>query len=123
MSTPERSGREGDQPLPVPGQGDIIAELIGLLEERRATGVRRYGRPLQAFNGRDASRDLEEELLDAAAYARQSGRERAATDLALVTLARRARGLDTEFGSVDAALEVADAVALKLGRNLEPKSA
>lgn len=114
---PERAGREGDQPLPVGGQGgDILGELVERLEERRATGLRRYGQPLRAFNGRDAARDLEDELLDGAAYARQVGREVAALELSVVALGRRVRGEDAEFGSVEAALEVADAVERKLAR-------
>lgn len=114
---PEREGREGDQPLPVEGQGgDLIGEVIDRLEERRAVGLRRYGKPLRAFNGREAPRDLEDELLDGAAYARQVGREMAALELAVVALARRVRGAAAEFGSVEAALEVAEAVELKLAR-------
>jgi hypothetical protein len=116
----ERAGREGDQPLPMAGQvGDILGELIDRLEERRAVGLKRYGRLLQAFNGRDASRDLEDELLDGAAYARQVGREVAALELAVLALARRVRGEAAEFGSVEAALEVAQAVELKLARQRE----
>lgn len=114
---PERAGREGDQPLPVVGQGgDILEELIERLRERQATGLRRYGQPLRILNGRDAARDLEDELLDGAAYARQVGRELAALELAVLALGRRVRGEDAEFGSVEAALEVAEAVEAKLAR-------
>lgn len=115
--SPERAGREGDQPLPVGGHGaDILGELVERLQERQVVGLRRYGRPLQAFNGRDAARDLEDELLDGAAYARQVGRELAALELAVVALGRRVAGRDAEFGSVEAALEVAEAVEAKLAR-------
>lgn len=114
---PERAGRKGDQPLPVAGLGeDILAELVERLQERQAVGLRRYGRPLRAFNGRDAARDLEDELLDGAAYARQVSRELAALELAVVALGRRVAGRDAEFGSVEAALEVAEAVEAKLAR-------
>lgn len=44
---------------------------------RRRIGIARYGRPLQAHNGRDALRDLREELLDALAYSEQEAVERA----------------------------------------------
>lgn len=114
---PERAGREGDQALPVEGHGgDILEELIERLEERRAVGLRRYGRPLRAFNGREAARDLEDELLDGAAYARQVAAELASLELSVVALGRRVRGDDAEFGSVEAALEVARAVEAKLAR-------
>ena len=78
--------RPGDQPLPVPTDGPgmhdlVIADLptdgtiwpeIGnMLAWRRDLGLARYGQPLQAWNGRDAVRDLLEECLDAMAYARQ----------------------------------------------------
>jgi len=117
VSIPERAGREGDQPLPFEGQGgDILGELIGRLEERRSVGLKRYGKPLQAFNGRDAARDLEDELLDGAAYARQVAAETHALELAVLALGRRVRGEDAEFGSVEAALEVAEAVERKLAR-------
>jgi hypothetical protein len=103
--------------LPIEGQGaDILGELIERLEERRATGLRRYGKPLRAFNGRDAARDLEDELLDGAAYARQVAAETYALELAVVAFGRHLRGEDAEFGSVEAALEVAAAVERKLAR-------
>lgn len=64
--------REGDQQLPVEGRGPAIAELVGIdLMNRMQVGIQRYGRPLQAFNGRSAKRDLYEELLDACCYIRQ----------------------------------------------------
>ncbi len=92
MSEPERAGREGDQALPVEGSGDIIGALIAQLEQRRAIGLRRYGRPLQAFNGRDVHRDHLDELLDAAAYAEQVRLEYRALWEAVRALGRKARG-------------------------------
>jgi hypothetical protein len=70
--------RPGDQPLPVPnGGGESIHSLvIEDIRARRELGVSRYGIPLQAHNGRDALRDLYEELLDACAYIRQVIEER-----------------------------------------------
>jgi hypothetical protein len=63
--------RPGDQPLPTEGQENVQDALIERIKERRALGVQRYGRPLQTFNGRVATRDLLEELLDGATYAMQ----------------------------------------------------
>lgn len=89
-----RRMRPGDQPLPVPNGGpsmhdlviadlecwpesdEVLAAVRGLLEERKRTGLERYGALLQAGNGRDARRDLLEELADAAVYARQLEEER-----------------------------------------------
>lgn len=65
--------REGDQPLPVGNDLPVVHELvIEDLRARLALGVRRYGQPLQPFNGRSALRDLYEEILDAAVYTRQA---------------------------------------------------
>lgn len=71
-------GAHVEQPAPVPSTGDVWQEVIDaeplavlreLYEARRALGIERYGVPLQRGNGRDTARDLEEELLDALAYA------------------------------------------------------
>lgn len=79
--------RPGDQRLPVEGQGEFShylviralrerfpgEEVLGRMcfdvEERRQLGIRRYGKALQAHNGRDVLLDLYEEVLDALAYA------------------------------------------------------
>jgi hypothetical protein len=64
--------RPGDQPLPVVNDElDIQSRVIADIEERRKVGIQRYGTALQPHNGRDALRDLYEELLDGAMYARQ----------------------------------------------------
>lgn len=89
--------RPGDQPLPLAGSGpsmhdlvcdDIrrrwasgviggapcapaIAAVCASLQERKKLGLQRYGQPLQAHNGREALRDLGEELADAVVYCRQ----------------------------------------------------
>lgn len=47
--------------------------------EREQVGIARYGTALQAGNGRDALRDLEEEILDGANYAKQAIVEAEAT--------------------------------------------
>lgn len=70
--------REGDQPLPVPQPDvpDVQTAVIRDIVARRELGISRYGTPLQPHNGRDALRDLYEELLDGAMYARQLMLER-----------------------------------------------
>jgi hypothetical protein len=86
--------RPGDQPLPKPGTGPDIQSLViedlqgrrnpsaqrvsGDIASRRLVGIERYGTALEANNGRDAVRDLYEELLDGATYARQVIEEGAA---------------------------------------------
>lgn len=76
-----------EQPAPVPNRwpgahDELIESLRDLkgpeaermrqeLAARRDLGRERYGTLLQPFNGRDALRDLLEEVLDAMAYAHQ----------------------------------------------------
>jgi len=73
---PERGGREGDsQALPTAYDSDKakIHELVQRdLQARMELGIRRYGTPLQAHNGRSALRDAYEESLDLAVYLRQA---------------------------------------------------
>ena len=45
--------------------------LLVVMEERRRLGLERYGSHLRYENGRSAKLDLQEELLDAYAYATQ----------------------------------------------------
>jgi hypothetical protein len=69
--------RPGDQPLPIPSDSpDVQSMVIDDLIQRRQLGIARYGTPLQPGNGRDAFRDLYEEILDAACYLRQLIAER-----------------------------------------------
>lgn len=68
--------REGDQPLPQPGQQDVFPAVIADLEARLALGMKRYGQPLQTHNGRDALRDAYEEALDLCVYLKQAILER-----------------------------------------------
>lgn len=70
---PEREGREGDtQPMPVGTDGPIMHEVvIEALAQRLEVGIRRYGQPLQAFNGRNAAQDAFEEVLDLSVYLAQ----------------------------------------------------
>lgn len=54
----------------------IVDLVIADLRARAAEGLRRYGTPLQAHNGRDALLDAYEEALDLCAYLRQALEER-----------------------------------------------
>lgn len=90
----KRRKRPGDQPLPSPNDGPSMHELVcedlwrdgaaGKLEDaviadmkaRKRLGLERYGSLLQAHNGRDALKDLYDELADASVYARQVMAER-----------------------------------------------
>lgn len=66
-----------EQPLPTRNSSPSVQSMvIADLETRLQVGIARYGTPLQPNNGRDALRDLYEELLDAACYARQLIAER-----------------------------------------------
>lgn len=73
----ELKHRPGDQPLPIRNDAaDIQSQVIADVEERRTVGISRYGTALQPHNGRDALRDLYEELLDGAMYVKQAMVER-----------------------------------------------
>lgn len=64
--------RDGDQPLPIiNGSTDIQTMVVADIADRRQVGISRYGTALQPHNGRDALRDLYEELLDGVMYVKQ----------------------------------------------------
>jgi hypothetical protein len=85
---PTRANRKHDQPLPEPNARPVMHEvLIDLVGKRLAIGVERYGTGLQPLNGRDAYRDLVEELVDAAVYTLQIQHERAEMLFRAVNLA------------------------------------
>lgn len=66
-----------EQPLPVGNDQPVIHRLVQAdLEQRLQLGIATYGQPLQPHNGRDALRDLYEELLDGACYIKQAMVER-----------------------------------------------
>ena len=71
---------ETEQPLPKPGGESVTDRLIERLLERQKKGIATYGRSLETFNGRDAIRDLEEELLDGLQYLTQVRLEREALE-------------------------------------------
>jgi transcriptional regulator with XRE-family HTH domain len=117
-------GAPAPQPAPSGGTGDCWADLIAYLpdhplrpemEARRAKGIATYGVPLGRGDGRDADRDLLEELLDAAVYAERLHLR----DLA-VQLLDIARGpaeyLAEEEAYLDQEEETAAAVAEALAR-------
>lgn len=67
------------QPDPVVNDGVRVHEVVARdVLERMELGMRRYGTPLQAFNGRDALWDAYEEAIDLACYLRQAIIEREA---------------------------------------------
>jgi hypothetical protein len=112
LHAPTRAGREGDQALPAPGVESVFAEVRRRLDERESVGVRRYGASLQTFNGRDACRDLEDELLDGLAYATQLRLEHRAVVEALLVLAGFAEGQS------DIGLTPSQRAAVELARKL-----
>lgn len=65
-----------DQPLPKPGGINVQAALRDALTEREEYGRRKYGRPLETHNGRDALTDAWEEALDLLTYLTQLRLER-----------------------------------------------
>ena len=85
------AARPGDQVKPVPNAGEsmhdvvvrdlspaadisrnpAIAEIIADVRARKQLGVDRYDSLLQAHNGRDALRDVCDELIDGACYCAQ----------------------------------------------------
>jgi hypothetical protein len=66
------------QPDPIPqGLVESIQHMVRMdLLEREDHGIKEYGTPLQANNGRDALQDAYEEALDLACYLKQAIVER-----------------------------------------------
>jgi hypothetical protein len=108
----ERPSDARDQPSPRPGGAQVMPaaqeaaraaglfDLADALAARAHLGEARYGRPLETRNGRDVLRDLEEEVVDAYAYATQAvmegyARARSAR-AALAEVWRAMRGLRPE---------------------------
>ena len=64
---------EHDQQLPASNDRPAIPDLvIADIRERKEWGTKKYGTPLQAFNGRDALLDAYNEVLDLAVYLKQA---------------------------------------------------
>lgn len=60
------------QPTPT-GEGTVIVDLVMKdLEDRKAFGIKKYGTPLRANNGRNALVDAYQEALDLCLYLRQA---------------------------------------------------
>jgi hypothetical protein len=66
------AGLSAYEPPPVAGDGDMWAEVISDMTERREFGLAKYGTPLQRWNGRNASVDAYQEVLDLIVYLRQA---------------------------------------------------
>lgn len=65
------------EPKPIPNQlPPVWALVIQDMVERDVLGREKYGTPLQPLNGREAIKDLYQEILDAAVYLRQEIWER-----------------------------------------------
>lgn len=74
---PVKPQREGDQPMPVANDKPAVWPIVMAdMQSRHELGIKRYGTPLQPFNGRDALRDAYEEALDLAVYLRTAIFER-----------------------------------------------
>lgn len=66
------------QPAPTPNNSTPICELvISDMHKRMEFGIKQYGVPLQAYNGRDGLVDAYEEALDMCVYLRKEIEERA----------------------------------------------
>lgn len=71
------------EPDPIPNNRPAVwALVVADMQARDAEGRRKYGTPLQPFNGRDALVDAYQEALDLVAYLRQAIAERDALDAA-----------------------------------------
>lgn len=81
-----------DQPAPTPNNRPAIWDLvIADMKARDKLGRKRYGTPLQAFNGRDGLWDAMEEAMDLVVYLRQVITEREANEHLEVHQFRAAR--------------------------------
>jgi len=63
------------QPQPQPVRPIADALMAEIAAEQDAKGLAKYGVPLSSHNGRDARRDLLQELYDAIGYGTQLGEE------------------------------------------------
>lgn len=86
--------RDESQPAPKPGTVGVVDWIIkewrlsddkdgspwalirDLLIQRRKFGVEKYGRPLEAHNGREPVKDAQDELIDGFVYIEQAVIER-----------------------------------------------
>tara|TARA_Y100000114_G_scaffold156241_1_gene182799 strand:- start:685 stop:1059 length:375 start_codon:yes stop_codon:yes gene_type:complete len=57
---------------PVPNNSEpVVNQVMHDLHRRKVMGIKKYGTPLQANNGRDALQDALEEVYDLACYLKQ----------------------------------------------------
>lgn len=57
---------------PIPNNSEpVVNQVMHDLHRRKVMGIKKYGTPLQAHNGRCALQDLYEELMDATIYIKQ----------------------------------------------------
>jgi len=83
----ESTGIEPKQPAPTLNNNPSVHDLVIIdlihrtdgnrllakgIWDRKAIGLKTYGTPLQAFNGRDCEQDAVEEILDYICYLKQS---------------------------------------------------
>lgn len=114
---PPTKQREGDQALPthndeVDCQTRLINRINSEIPRRREVGIQRYGTALQPFNGRNALRDLWEELADASTYFMQVDAEYEALVDALIAI--RTAPYDTH--EREDAIDSAALLLIRLGR-------
>ena len=65
------------EPDPIPNESEPIWDLVKKdIDVRNGVGIRKYGTPLQAHNGRDPLIDAYQEALDLVVYLRQAIEER-----------------------------------------------
>lgn len=66
-----------NQPKPIVNDNYPVWELVKQdMAKRNEFGIKKYGTPLQGFNGRDALKDAYEEALDLCVYLRTAIFER-----------------------------------------------
>jgi hypothetical protein len=56
--------------------GDVWLEVIKDMQERREFGIKKYGKPVQPFNGRKPLMNAYQEILDLIVYFKQELMER-----------------------------------------------
>lgn len=132
--TDKIKNRPEDQKLPVASDSPPMHDVAAfLLDARKALGIKRYGQPLQAHNGRNAVQDVLEEALDCAAYSAQAMWEQdhpektfvGALIRALIEVQHLGPPAVVDFGSVfvpDAVLAYLDAMHITYVRTEEKKT-
>lgn len=95
---------------------DIADLVIDDIRDRKKVGMANYGHALKANNGRNALRDLYEELLDSAQYCKQRLVEDDGSDLARLTAenAELRKERDSALATVETLTEERDALQVDL---------